>query len=76
MKTTSRLVCPLCGQANQCAYVASDVTVKCWCFAVPVSKQNLARVPADQIDKACLCPRCATAGANTAEADHSVRRAD
>lgn len=76
METASRLVCPLCGQANQCAYGASDVAAKCWCFAVSVSKQSLARVPADQIDKVCLCPNCAVSGANAVEAAFPARQTD
>jgi hypothetical protein len=60
MTSTSFLVCPLCGGANQCAIADSgEAFSACWCFKVPVSKQALAEVPADQIYKACLCPRCA-----------------
>jgi hypothetical protein len=60
MTSTSVLVCPLCGGANQCAVADSrEAFSACWCFKVSVSKQALAEVLAEQIDKACLCPRCA-----------------
>lgn len=62
-------VCPLCGGANHCAPAsAGSLDVTCWCATVSVSKEALARVPADLVNKACLCPRCAAAapGASTA----------
>ena len=54
---TSR--CPLCGQANQCAIVAGLPPESCWCMNEPVSREALARVPADLQGKSCLCPHCA-----------------
>ncbi|SDS77652.1 Cysteine-rich CWC [Halopseudomonas sabulinigri] len=60
-------LCPLCGNANQCGLAtARQAAAPCWCFSTPVSKAALARVPAEQIDKACLCPNCA-AGLEAAE---------
>lgn len=56
--------CPLCGGANQCAPAQTGkLDVECWCSTAAISPQALARVPADKINKACLCPRCA-AGVN------------
>ncbi|MBL4835902.1 MAG: cysteine-rich CWC family protein [Pseudomonas sp.] len=53
-------LCPLCGSANQCApAVAGSFEAPCWCRNTTVSKQAIARIPADQLGKACLCPRCA-----------------
>jgi hypothetical protein len=53
-------LCPLCGGANRCAPAATgDFDVECWCRQVTVSPQALQRLPADQVDRACLCPRCA-----------------
>ncbi|HTO20667.1 MAG TPA: cysteine-rich CWC family protein [Pseudomonas sp.] len=52
--------CPLCGAANQCAPAsAGHFDVECWCTQATVSPQALQRLPADQVDRACLCPRCA-----------------
>ncbi|HCT39928.1 MAG TPA: DNA or RNA helicase of superfamily II [Moraxellaceae bacterium] len=54
--------CPLCGGANQCAPAqAGRLDVECWCSKAVISPAALARVPADKINKACLCPRCAAA---------------
>lgn len=60
-------LCPLCGAANQCAPArAGRFDVECWCTSTPVSTEALARVPAELVDKACLCPRCA-AGVHAAD---------
>jgi hypothetical protein len=60
MQTSQTDLCPLCGNANQCALAtASEAAAPCWCFSTSVSKAALARLPAEQIDKACLCPNCA-----------------
>ncbi|MEH6367790.1 MULTISPECIES: cysteine-rich CWC family protein [Pseudomonadaceae] len=67
MQTAQTDLCPLCGKANQCSLAATtEPAAPCWCFSTPVSKAALARVPAEQIDKACLCPNCA-AGLEAAE---------
>ena len=60
MKALPNSTCPLCGGANQCAPAASGtLDVECWCTTASISSEALAKVPADLIDKACLCPRCA-----------------
>ena len=52
--------CPLCGGLNQCAPAQTgDLTSACWCRTARISPEMLARVPADQKMKACLCPACA-----------------
>ncbi|WP_074467476.1 cysteine-rich CWC family protein [Pseudomonas flexibilis] len=52
--------CPLCGGANQCAPAAAGhFDAECWCRQVTVSPEALQRLPPDQVDRACLCPRCA-----------------
>ncbi|TAJ53028.1 MAG: DNA or RNA helicase of superfamily II [Nevskiaceae bacterium] len=52
--------CPLCGGANQCAPArAGTLDVECWCTRATISPQALARVPAEWVNRACLCPRCA-----------------
>lgn len=53
-------LCPLCGGANQCAPAqAGTLNVDCWCSKTAISPDALARVPADLVNKACLCSRCA-----------------
>ena len=53
-------ICPLCGGANQCAPAkAGTLEVECWCTTASISPEALARVPAELVRKACLCPRCA-----------------
>lgn len=60
-------ICPLCGGANQCAPAkAGTFEVECWCTKASISPQALARVPAELVRKACLCPRCA-AGVSPAQ---------
>ena len=52
--------CPLCGQSNQCAQTdPARAGQDCWCFAVPIDPAALARIPPREIDRSCLCPRCA-----------------
>jgi hypothetical protein len=56
--------CPLCGGANDCTPAATGrLDVACWCTTAAISPEALARVPAELVNKACLCPRCA-AGMN------------
>ncbi|WP_075807046.1 cysteine-rich CWC family protein [Melaminivora alkalimesophila] len=51
--------CPLCGQPNRCALQAGQPAPTCWCMQERVSRAALARIPAPQRGRACLCPRCA-----------------
>ncbi|MNQ39507.1 hypothetical protein D3C85_531300 [compost metagenome] len=54
--------CPLCGQSNQCTQAdPAHADQDCWCFAVPINPTALARIPPQEIDRSCLCPRCAQA---------------
>lgn len=53
-------LCPLCGGANECVPASTGrLDVECWCSKTAISATALARVPAELINKACLCPRCA-----------------
>lgn len=55
------LRCPLCGGDNHCAPAqAGHFDVACWCRDATISREALARIPADQVRRACICPRCAT----------------
>lgn len=66
MPALPHTACPLCGGANQCTPAqAGRLDVECWCTRASISPQALASVPADLVNKACLCPRCA-AGLNAA----------
>jgi len=56
-------LCPLCGQANECAMEVERATgVKqppCWCMSVDFTAELLAKVPQDAKNRACICPACA-----------------
>ena len=56
-----RRACPLCGKANDCAPAACGAfRGDCWCEAVTINAEALARVPAEAKGKACLCRACAS----------------
>ncbi|WP_310461318.1 cysteine-rich CWC family protein [Sphaerotilus sp.] len=56
--------CPLCGGPNGCAPALSgSFDSPCWCTTVQIPSELLARVPAAQRGLACICRRCAEAGA-------------
>ena len=70
MQPSQTELCPLCGHANQCNLAdGAETTAPCWCFNVAVSKEALAQIPAEHINKACLCPRCAAGIATNAIAN-------
>lgn len=58
-------LCPLCGQANQCAMeVERETGVKqppCWCSQIKFDAELLSRVPEQARGIACLCAACAQA---------------
>lgn len=51
--------CPLCGDDNACGAVSGSRT--CWCHAVRIPPEVLARVPLEAKDVACVCAKCAAA---------------
>ncbi|MFZ6045443.1 cysteine-rich CWC family protein [Pseudomonas sp. CR3202] len=54
--------CPLCGQSNQCTLAdLSRAGQDCWCFTAQIDPAALERIPPQDLDRACLCPRCAQA---------------
>jgi prepilin-type N-terminal cleavage/methylation domain-containing protein/prepilin-type processing-associated H-X9-DG protein len=58
---TSQL-CPLCGGPNECQLAsAAAFKGRCWCANVEIPKELLARVPDDQRNRSCICPRCVAA---------------
>lgn len=53
--------CPLCGQSNRCSQADPALEgLPCWCFSTRIDRNALDRVPPDLVDRACLCPRCAS----------------
>jgi hypothetical protein len=51
--------CPLCGEPNQCQLSAVGASDRpCWCASMKFPPEVLARVPADQVNKSCICKRC------------------
>ena len=52
--------CSLCGAANQCTPASSGrLDLPCWCTTARIDPAALAKVPPEQLNQACLCPRCA-----------------
>lgn len=63
----SATTCPLCGGPNACAPAACGrFDVDCWCSRARIPAEVLARIPAEQRMKACVCARCAAGEAETA----------
>ncbi|WP_372659201.1 cysteine-rich CWC family protein [Hydrogenophaga sp.] len=60
-------VCPICGGDNRCAMEIERTTGvnqgPCWCTTATFDAELLARLPAQTRGKACICARCAAAGA-------------
>lgn len=59
----SPVLCPLCGQPNQCAMEAQRASGEpqppCWCTQVDFGADLLARVPAEARRLSCICQNCA-----------------
>jgi Cysteine-rich CWC len=62
-------LCPICGQANQCAMEIEKATGiargPCWCVGMDFSADLLAKVPAAVQNQACICAACARQAAET-----------
>ncbi len=62
MMALPNTVCPLCGGPNACAPAAGGtLATPCWCTTVSIPAEVLARLPADQVRKSCVCKSCASA---------------
>ncbi|WP_437884394.1 cysteine-rich CWC family protein [Pseudomonas sp. LRF_L74] len=60
--------CPLCGALNTCAQSDQDEPVDdCWCFHTTVASQSLQALLPEDLDRSCLCPRCAKASERNGE---------
>ncbi|MFK7975021.1 MAG: cysteine-rich CWC family protein [Halioglobus sp.] len=57
----SQTLCPLCGNDNQCAMAAGREPETCWCMEAEFSKEALAKVPEEAVNKVCICPACGRA---------------
>ncbi|MDM0044871.1 cysteine-rich CWC family protein [Variovorax dokdonensis] len=62
--------CPLCGGDNRCAVEVERATGQaqppCWCMSTPIDAaliEQVARQAPQASGKACICARCALAGA-------------
>lgn len=63
-----QLLCPVCGQLNQCAAASGGTAQDCWCYNAVISAEALAAIPPRDIGKRCLCPACAgVKGENVSE---------
>ncbi|TDF81731.1 cysteine-rich CWC family protein [Pseudomonas sp. H9] len=52
--------CPACGASNRCSLAdPRTATHACWCYSVTIDPQIIEALPAEQRNKACLCPACA-----------------
>ena len=55
-------ICPLCGQANQCAMEVERATgvqqAPCWCTQIQFSAELLNKIPEAARGIACLCAAC------------------
>ena len=49
--------CPVCGQPNRCGLSVGKS--HCWCFEEKIPPENLALVPEEAREVACLCRACA-----------------
>ena len=58
----SAAACPLCGGDNACAMAAGGGGAgECWCSAARIPPEALARIPAEERGRRCVCARCAGA---------------
>jgi hypothetical protein len=55
--------CPICGGPNACGLAAGAST--CWCFETRIPAEAIARVPAEALDRSCICQACAAAGVSS-----------
>jgi hypothetical protein len=54
-------LCPLCGEPNECQLcTVAAYKGPCWCATVSIPDELLARVPAEQRNRACICKNCVT----------------
>jgi hypothetical protein len=63
MEAKPNLVCPLCGEPNQCGPARNgSLDTPCWCSTATIDPAALAAIPEAQRNQACICPACARGG--------------
>ncbi|RYY04123.1 MAG: hypothetical protein EOO53_04320 [Gammaproteobacteria bacterium] len=63
--TSTQTICPLCALPNNCKLVQSCCTGDCWCMQVKIAHDILAQIPVDQVNKSCICQKCASSKQKT-----------
>ena len=55
--------CPFCREPNACQRSTSATAQNgpCWCASIKLPSDLLARVPANALNKSCICQRCVEA---------------
>ena len=51
----SKIICPLCGKANNCGYENGLSHSGCWCEKIEVPKELREMIPENLKGKACIC---------------------
>ena len=64
--------CALCGEDSACGMARGAST--CWCSAIKIPEEVLARVPAALRNQACICEACASGRRSPAEAQAMIER--
>jgi hypothetical protein len=55
-------ICPLCNQPNNCGLAdPANTDGNCWCFRVVLPNRVVQGVPADAVNKRCICRACVDA---------------
>ena len=57
---TNSANCPICGGPNQCGEINPEHRIdgRCWCAFETFPKAIFDLVPADKLNKACICRTC------------------
>jgi hypothetical protein len=53
--------CPLCGKANKCQMANDGDAKSCWCLTADIPQTLLQDIPAEKINKSCVCAQCVAA---------------
>ncbi|RKP46717.1 hypothetical protein D7Z26_24220 [Cohnella endophytica] len=57
-ETTNANNCPLCGRDNDCGNLAGLPQGACWCSKAEFPEDIFKRIPADRLNKSCICQAC------------------
>lgn len=52
------VICPLCGQLNDCAMAADPNAIECWCEELKFPQELLDQVPENSLHQTCICQNC------------------